>query len=155
VLLSDQDRSSWNQDLIQNGFYYYRLSDPDIHSSNYHIEAAIQAVHIMAPSYSETNWAAILGLYKRLYAMNPNPIIAMHMAVSVGKVHGADAAIDLLIQQPLPDYYLYHAILANALNEAGRNIEAADAFKRAADLTLNSRERKLLEGRFMSLSTIQ
>lgn len=155
VLLPDQDRSNWNQVLIENGFYYLHLSEPDKYSSNYHIEAAIQSMHIIAPSYEDTNWAVILGLYKRLYALNPSPIIAMHMAVSVSKVHGADAAIELLTKQPLPDYYLYHAILGNAFEEAGRIAEAAKAFKRAADLTMNRTERKLLEGRFMSLSTIR
>ena len=153
VLLSDQDRSEWNKDLIENGFYYFRLSDPDKFTSTYHIEAGIQSIHLMAPSFEETNWAAILGLYKRLYVLNPSPIVAMHMAVSVSRVHGADAAIELLSKQPLPDYYLYHAILGNAFEEAGRNGEAAEAFKRAAALTMNSRERTLLEGRFSSLST--
>lgn len=155
VLLSDQDRSSWNQELIQNGFYYYRLSDPDLHSSNYHIEAAIQAVHIMAPSFEETNWAAILGLYKRLYVLNPSPIIVMHMSVSICKVHGPHAAIELLLKYPLNNYYLYHAILGNAYEEAGYKEEAIMNFRQAADLTMNSRERAIFEGRIRSLSTIR
>jgi RNA polymerase sigma factor (sigma-70 family) len=154
VLLSEQDRSGWNQELIRNGFYYFRLSEPDIYFSSYHIEAAIQSMHIIAPSFEETNWAAILGLYKRLYAVNPSPIVAMHMAVSTSKVHGAEVAIELLLSQPLPDYYLYHAILGHAYEKAGRIEEAADAYKRAADLTMNGRERTLLEARIESLSTI-
>jgi RNA polymerase sigma factor (sigma-70 family) len=153
VLLPEQDRSKWNHELIRNGFYYFRLSDPD-KISQYHIEAGIQAVHLSASSYEETNWAAILGLYKRLYALNPNPIIAMHMAVSTCKVHGPEAAIELLLRQPLPDYYLYHAILGHAYEEAGRSEDAADVYKRAAELTMNSREQKLIEDRVKLLKDV-
>ena len=154
VLLPDQDRSNWNQQLIGNGFYYFQLSGLDSFSSMYHIEAAIQSVHIAAISYEETDWAAILGLYKRLYAINPSPIVAMHMAVSMCKVHGPDAAIEILLRYPLTDHYLYHAILGHALEEAGRYSEAAEAFKNASLMTMNSREKALFDERFRKLSTI-
>jgi RNA polymerase sigma-70 factor (ECF subfamily) len=147
VLLQDQDRSCWNQDLIQNGFYYFRLADTDSFSSNYHIEAGIQSLHIIAGSYTNTNWSAIYALYKRLYSLNPSPIVALHMAVPMAKVHGADAAIDLLRQHPLPDYYLYHAIIGDILEQAGKHDEAKIAFRKAIALTMNAKERELLEAR--------
>jgi RNA polymerase sigma-70 factor (ECF subfamily) len=154
VLLADQDRSNWNQDLIRNGFYYFRLSEPEKFTSSYHIEAAIQSLHIAAPSFDQTNWAAILGLYKRLYSINPTPIVAMHMAVSMSKVHGPDAGVELLLRNPLPDYYLYHAILGDSLDEAGQKREAAEEFRLAAEMTMNLQEKKLLWERYLKLSTI-
>jgi len=143
VLLPDQDRSLWNKDLISMGFYYFHRSGTDDLSSTYHIEAGIQSVHLAAPSFEETNWAAILGLYKRLYAMNPSPVVKMHMAVSVSKVHGPEVAVDMLKGDPLPEYYLYHAILADALEQAGRKEEASASFTHAAELTLNTNEKRL------------
>jgi len=154
VLLPDQDRSSWNQELIGNGYYYFRLSDPDTYSSSYHIEAAIQSLHVAAPSFEETNWAAILGLYKRLYAINPSPIVIMHMAVPICKVHGPEEAIDLLKRNPLPDYYLYHSILGHTFEEARKYEDAAESYKRAIQLTTNARERVLLEERLESIENV-
>jgi predicted RNA polymerase sigma factor len=144
VLLPDQDRTEWNQELIRNGFYYFHRSEPEKYSSTYHIEAAIQSFHIMAPSFEETNWPAIVGLYKKLYLLNPSPIIRMHMAVSVSRVHGPTEAIALLLEQPLPDYYLYHAILGDSFEQAEQFEKAAESFKRAANLSMNERERVLL-----------
>jgi RNA polymerase sigma-70 factor (ECF subfamily) len=154
ILLSAQDRSQWNEELIRIGFYYFRLSDPDSFASTYHIEAGIQSMHIVALSFEETDWSAILGLYKRLYALNPSPVVAMHMAVSMCKVHGAQAAIELLRLNPLPDYYLYHAILGDSLEQAGSLDEAAEEFKLAYEMTMNLREKKLLRERYLKLSTI-
>ncbi|MEP7236184.1 MAG: DUF6596 domain-containing protein, partial [Ignavibacteriota bacterium] len=143
VLLPDQDRSLWDQDLIRNGFYYFHRSGTEDLSSAYHIEAGIQSVHLAAHSFAETNWAAILGLYKRLYLLRPSPLVKMHMAVSVAKVHGPDSAIKLLREEPLPEYYLYHAILADALEQAGRIEEAAAGFENAAQRTMNTKEKEL------------
>ena len=154
VLLSDQDRSSWSEELIRNGVYYFQRSEPDVYSSEYHIQAAIQSIHITSPSFEATDWPAILGLYKRLYVISPNPVIAMHMSVSTCIVHGPEAAIKLLSEHPLESYYLYHAILGYTLAIAGRSKDAAASYRTAAELTLNRRERGLLEEKFRKLSTI-
>jgi RNA polymerase sigma factor (sigma-70 family) len=147
VLLAEQDRSKWNAELIDRGLSYLTRSEPDIHHSSYHIEAAIQSLHITAHSFEETDWPVILGLYKRLYTIKPSPIVAMHMSVSMGHVHGAEASIALLSELPLSEYYLYHALLGDALMKVGRQPEAAISFKRALELTMNSREKALLTER--------
>ena len=151
VLLSEQDRSKWNKELIEEGMDYFARSEPDIHNSSYHLEAAIQSLHAMAPSYEATDWAAILGLYRRLYAMKPSPVVAMHMSVSMGQVHGPNAAIELLQKYPLPDYYLYHAMLGDAYVKAHRPTAARQAFLCAIELTRNAREMVLLKARLASL----
>jgi len=152
VLLSEQDRSKWNQELIQEGMGYLARSEPDVHTSSYHIEAAIQSIHATAPTYDATDWPAILGLYKRLHAMKPSPIVAMHMSVSVSNVHGPEAAIELLQKNPLPDYYLYHALLGDAFAKANCIEDAKQAFSRAIALAQNAREKALLEARLANLS---
>ncbi len=152
VLLSEQDRSKWDRELIDEGMDLFARSEPDINTSTYHIEAAIQSLHAMAPSFDATNWPAILGLYKRLYALKQSPIVAMHMAVSMSEVHGPVAAIELLQTLPLTDYYLYHAILGDAFTKAGRNAEAERSFTRAIELTRNAREKALLEKRLAAIA---
>jgi RNA polymerase sigma factor (sigma-70 family) len=152
VLLSEQDRSKWNADLTQAGMHFLARSNPDERMTKYHIEAAIQAVHLSAATFEDTDWAAILGLYKRLYAIEPTPVVALHMSVSMAKVHGAEAAIELLEQHPLPNYYLYHALLADAESKAGHKDRAVESYQRAINLTMNERERNLLEAKLKGLS---
>ncbi len=152
VLLSEQDRGNWNRELIEQGMDFFVRSEPDIHTSTYHLEAAIQSLHVMATSFESTDWPAILGLYKRLYDLNPNPVVAMHSSVSLGQVHGQEAAIALLIGTPLPNYYLYHALLGDAYLKANRSEDAAASFRRAIALTMNAREKTLLESRLAGIS---
>ncbi|SRR5579883_2423298 len=151
VLLSEQDRSKWNKELIARGLHCLVHSEPDLYSSSYHLEAAIQSLHATATSYKETNWSAILGLYKRLYAIKPSPIVALHMSVSLAEVHGANDAIALLEGLPLTNYYLYYAILGDTLLKADRRKEASEAFTRSIELTMNPRERLLLEERLSKI----
>jgi RNA polymerase sigma factor (sigma-70 family) len=154
VLLSEQDRGLWNRKLIAEGMDLFARSEPDIHTSAYHLEAAIQALHVMAPSFEQTDWPAILGLYKRLYELKPSPVVAMHMSVSMSQVHGPTAAIALLESHPLADYYLYHAILGDALTKDGRHKDAERSFTRAIKLTRNAREKVLLEKRLAAITVV-
>jgi RNA polymerase sigma-70 factor (ECF subfamily) len=151
ILLPAQDRAKWNTQLIGRAMHYLTLAEPDINTSTYHIEATIQSVHTMSPSFEQTDWAVILGLYKRLYKIKPNPIVALHTSVSIGQVHGPEAEIEHLQGLPLADYYLYHAILGDAFSKSGRPADAAASFARAIELTMNSRERALLEERLAGL----
>ena len=151
VLLPEQDRSKWNQELIDHGMDYFVRSEPDRYTSSYHIEAAIQSLHVTAPSYEATDWAAILGLYRRLYELKPSSIVAMHQAVAIEKVHGAEAAVEFLIASPLPDYYLYHAILGDALVKTGREREAQESFQLAIGLARNAREKEYLQQKLDTL----
>jgi RNA polymerase sigma factor (sigma-70 family) len=153
VLLSEQNRTLWDRRLIETAMNYFRRSHPDELTSTYHLEAAIQSLHANASSYAETDWAAILGLYKRLFAMTPSKIVAMHMAVPMCKVHGPQAAIELLNRYPVPDYYLFHAILGDCLEQSGDMVGAQTAFAEAVRLSRNDREKALLGQRLAAVST--
>jgi RNA polymerase sigma factor (sigma-70 family) len=152
VLLSDQDRSQWSSELIARAFEYLARSEPDLYTSKYHIEATIQAIYTRAASFEETNWAAVLALYQELYALDPNPIVALHLSVSLGEVQGARQAVEWLEKNPLPNYYLYHALLADAEAKAGMFERAKASYNRAIELAMNSRERELLEKKLEMLS---
>jgi RNA polymerase sigma factor (sigma-70 family) len=154
VLLPDQDRSKWDRTLIERGFEHFDESRFDERATPYHLEAAIQAVHMSTPHATETNWPAILGLYKRLFEISQSPIVALHMSVSMSYVHGAAAALALLRENPLHEYYLYHAITAHLQASLGSVDEAKQAYARAIELTRNARERVLLLSRLIELEGI-
>ena len=49
-------------------------------------------------------------LYDQLLAVAPTPVVALNRAVAVAEVHGPAAALTLLEDLELGDYYLFHAI---------------------------------------------
>ena len=62
LLLKDQDRSLWNQALIQRGHCFIDQSAAGEMLSAYHLEAAIACEHAIATEYSQNKLEAYFGL---------------------------------------------------------------------------------------------
>ncbi len=71
-------------------------------------------------------------------------MIALNRAVAVAEVEGPAAALALVDELDLGNYYLFHAIRAALLKRLDRREEAAAAYD-GRDLTDNSAERTFLE----------
>jgi len=148
IRLADQDRRLWDRDLIAEGQAIVRACVRRGRPGPYQIQAAINAVHSVAPSFDRTDWRAILTLYDQLYALTPTPVIALNRAVALAEVHGPAtglAAVDELRSSGLDSYYLFHAARANLLRRLGRDVEAADAYAAARALTANPVEQEFLD----------
>jgi RNA polymerase sigma-70 factor, ECF subfamily len=114
------------------------------HPGPYQLQAAISAVHSIAPSFDSTDWHAILTLYDQLYALTPSPVVALNRAVTLAEVHGPRAglaAVDDLCSAGLDSYYLFHATRADLLRRLGRDEEAAADYATARALATNPVER--------------
>ncbi|WP_040813780.1 RNA polymerase sigma factor [Nocardia concava] len=156
VLLPDQDRSRWNRLYINRGFAALARAHTlnrtrDREPGRYALQAAIAAVHAMAPTAEETDWRRIAGLYAILAQRFPSPVVELNRAVAVAMVHGPAAGLELVdaiaAAGALADYHLLHAVRGDLLARLGRAAEARTAFERAAELTANETERELLLGR--------
>ena len=144
VLLADQDRTRWDQDLIAEGQALVRACLRRNQPGPYQIQAAINAVHSEARTASQTDWGQILRLYDQLLAFTPTPIVVLHRAVVVAEVDGPAAALPFVEGLRLDSYYLYHAIRADLLRRLGRVGEAASAYDAAIALTENVPEQTFL-----------
>jgi RNA polymerase sigma-70 factor (ECF subfamily) len=147
VLLPDQDRARWDRTLIEEGQALVRACLRRNVPGPFQIQAAINAVHSDAPSASATDWRQILRLYDQLLAVAPTPVVALNRAVAVAEVAGPDAALALVDDLDLGNYYPFHATRADLLQRLGRNEAAADAYSAALALTTNAAERQFLERR--------
>src|SRR5262245_54988125 len=149
LLLEDQDRARWDYELIARGIHYLNQSASGERISRYHLEAAIAAQHSLAPSFAETNWAAILTLYDDLIRVHPSPIHELNRAIAVAQQAGPDAGIKAIqeIQDSshLEDYHLFHATLGELHRRAGRTVEARECFQTALRYTDSLSEQHLLE----------
>jgi len=144
VRLADQDRSRWNPNLIAEGHGLVRACLRRNQPAPFQIQAAIAAVHTDAPTAAETDWSQIVALYDQLYAIQPNPVIALNRAVAVGALDGPSAGLDALANVELNDYQPYHAARADLLTRAKRIDEAIAAYDCAIELTSNPAGREFL-----------
>ncbi|WP_347814090.1 RNA polymerase sigma factor [Actinomadura sp. 7K507] len=156
VPLLDQDRGLWDRLLIHRGFAaLLRAKEIGEPPGPYVLQAAIAASHAQAPTAEDTDWAQIASLYEILASTAPSPVVDLNRAVAVGMAHGPDKGLELadaLVDEPsLRGYHLLPSVRGDLLARLGRLDEARAQFERAADLTRNAPERKILLDRAASL----
>ena len=147
LLLSDQDRSRWNRELIAEGQALVRQCLRRNQPGPYQLQAAINAVHTDAPAAADTDWRQILALYDQHMVIAPSPVVALNRAVAVAELDGPHAALAVVDGLELGEYYLFHAIRADLLRRLGRAEEAALAYDAAIARCDNATERAFLERR--------
>jgi RNA polymerase sigma factor (sigma-70 family) len=148
ILLSEQDRSRWNQLLIRRGLASIARADRIGALGPYAIQARIAACHATAATFEATDWNRILGLYDALLQILPTPVVALNRAVALGMASGPEAglgAVDAIADEPsLQNYHLLRAVRGEMLAKLGRGVEARAEFERAAAMTRNDAERAVL-----------
>jgi RNA polymerase sigma-70 factor (ECF subfamily) len=149
VLLLDQDRARWDQLLIRRGLAALERAEKLGGAlGSYGLQAAIAACHARARTPAETDWARIVALYDALARLTPSPVVDLNRAVAVAMAFGPAAGLDLvdaLTSEPsLEAYHLLPSVRGDLLAKVGRFDEAREEFERAASLTRNARERRLL-----------
>jgi RNA polymerase sigma factor (sigma-70 family) len=149
ILLLEQDRGRWDQLLIRRGLAaLQRAEELGGGLGPYGLQAAIAACHARALTAEETDWKRIASLYDALAQLMPSPIVELNRAVAVAMAFGPAAGlalIDRLASEPsLKAYHLLPSVRGDFLFKLGRFAEAQAEFERAATLTQNARERKLL-----------
>ncbi|HXN04596.1 MAG TPA: RNA polymerase sigma factor [Candidatus Acidoferrum sp.] len=149
VLLLDQNRGRWDQLLIHRGLAALeRAEQLGGALGPYALQAAIAACHARAQTPAETDWQRIAALYDALAQLTPSPVVELNRAVARAMAFGPAAGlelVDVLTSEPsLKSYYLLPSVRGDLLAKLDRFEEARVEFERAASLTKNARERKLL-----------
>jgi RNA polymerase sigma-70 factor, ECF subfamily len=151
VLLEDQDRSRWDQDEIREALEHVRSAAQRGQPRPYVLQGAIAALYAEAPTFADTDWTEMVGLFDVLYRVLPTPVVALNRAVALAMRDGPDqglALMDRLGDDPrLLSHHLYHASRAELLRRSGRITEAIAAYRRALAMPQNDAERRYLERR--------
>ncbi|MDQ1733645.1 MAG: polymerase sigma-70 factor, subfamily [Pseudonocardiales bacterium] len=156
LLLAEQDRGRWDHAAIAEAHSLILSALRGGRPGRFVLQAAIAALHAEAPSYADTDWRQIVGLYDLLLAAWPSPVVAMNRAVAVSMADGPQAGLELLTEiesasSQLLGYHYLHAVRADLLRQLGRRDEAATAYRQAIELCSNSAERQFLSGRLSAL----
>jgi RNA polymerase sigma-70 factor (ECF subfamily) len=155
VRLAEQDRASWDRELIAEGHALVRACLRRNQPGPFQIQAAIAAVHADAATADDTDWAQIVALYDLLYELRPHAVVALNRAVAVAEVDGPGvglAVLEAVDTALLEDYQPYHAARADLLARAGHRDAARLAYDRAIELSANLTEQQFLEAQRAALS---
>jgi RNA polymerase sigma factor (sigma-70 family) len=163
LTLEQQDRRRWERSAIARGNEAMARAVPlaGLPGSGaagasvgrgigyYGLQAAIAQCHAVAPTFAETDWQRILGLYDALDALAPSAVVRLNRAVALSMAEGPEQALleveslesELAGFRPLP------AVRAELLERLGDTDAAAAAFLEAAALPGNDAETALLRRR--------
>ncbi|GAB3468028.1 RNA polymerase sigma factor [Actinophytocola sediminis] len=149
VLLFDQDRARWDQLLIRRGLAALaRAERLPGQPAAYELQAAIAACHARANTPEQTDWTKIAALYARLVQVLPSPVVELNRAVAMSRAFGPATGLrivdELLTEPSLANYHLLPSVRGDLLAKLDRHAEASAEFTRAAELTRNEAERRLL-----------
>ena len=156
IPLSEQDRSQWNREFIEQGRALVEMALATGPVGPYQLQAAIAAVHSEASSPEETDWAQVKALYDVLARLEPSPMVTLNHAVAVGMAEGPKAGLEMLQaldgDERLAQHHRLDAVRAHLLELAGDADGARAHYRRAAQRTTSTPERRYLEARAARLS---
>jgi predicted RNA polymerase sigma factor len=145
--MAEQDRKLWLAKEITEGVALVTAALKRGSLGPYQLQAAIAAVHDEAPSYAETDWPQIVGLYELLRRISPdNPVLAMNNAVAVAMVDGPAKGLALLDDR-LDDDHRLHSVRAHLLEMAGDRAAARTSYREAARRAMSLPQQRYLNAR--------
>jgi RNA polymerase sigma factor (sigma-70 family) len=146
VPLDRQDRTRWDRTRIAEGVALVTGAMQRGRMGEYQLQAAIAAVHDQSPTYQDTDWAQLAGIYRTLDRIAPNPMVTLNRAVATAMVHGPAAGLDMLdrVAAQLEGHHRLHAVRGHLLERAGHVVAAAVELRLAAAKATNVREQQHL-----------
>jgi RNA polymerase sigma factor (sigma-70 family) len=151
LLLEEQDRGKWDQQLIRRAQEFLARSAEGTIISAFHLEAAIACHHCTAKSLAETDWPAILRLFDALLAQQSSPVYLLNRAIVVAQIEGSQAGIRALEEAgqdaALRHYHLFDATLGDLYRRAGDLAGARKHLEAARQKTTSPFDHELLDRR--------
>jgi predicted RNA polymerase sigma factor len=153
LLLEEQDRSLWDQRMIQTGLEWLAQSARGERLSRFHAEAAIAAEHCLAPTFEQTRWDKVAENYALLEQLAPSALHRLNRAVATAEWQGPTAGLAVLEGFAPPSWlaisYLWAAVLADLHGRSGNTSMAQQYRDNAIRAAPNAAVQKLLQRRLV------
>ncbi|TDE37605.1 RNA polymerase sigma factor [Nonomuraea mesophila] len=151
VPLAEQDRTTWDRALIDEGIELAKASLAAPALGPYQLQAAIAATHADAATAEETDWRQVHALYLILERIAPNPMVTLNRAIALAEVEGPAAGLALLStldgDERLAGHHRLLSVRAHLLERTGDDAGAYEHYRRAARATASIAEQRYLEAR--------
>jgi predicted RNA polymerase sigma factor len=138
IPLDEQDTSRWDTALIARGESLLRRAHESGRPGRFQYEAAIQSAHCARAAQGRVDLHALQKLHRALLRVAPSLGAAVASAAVDGEVDGPDAgvrALDAITDPAIERFQPAWTTRAHLLAEAGRAADAAEAYRRAIELT--------------------
>jgi RNA polymerase sigma-70 factor (ECF subfamily) len=138
IPLDEQDTSRWDTALIARGESLLRRAHGSGRPGRFQYEAAIQSAHCARAAQGRVDHQALQKLHRALLRVAPSLGAAVASAAVDGEVDGPDAglrALDAITDPAIERFQPAWTTRAHLLAEAGRAADAAEAYRRAIELT--------------------
>lgn len=146
VSLEEQDRGRWDRGRIARGLDRLRLAGGS--TGPYLPQAVIAALHATAPTWEQTDWAAICAAYDRLLQLTDSPVVGANRALAIGFRDGYAAGLaelETVADDPrLARSSLVASVRADLLRRAGRRAEALTWYRNALQVNGSEPSRDFL-----------
>ncbi|MBM9548905.1 sigma-70 family RNA polymerase sigma factor [Leptospira sp. 201903074] len=151
VIFTDQDKSKWDQSLIQKGNeYFLEAFNPDS-QSRYHYEAAIAYWHTQEESLEK--WKYVLMIYDRFLGIYYSPSVFLNRVFAYSKVYGKQKALEEV--KNYNDYKNrdYHSLLGYLYSNSNTEL-ASQHYQKAIQMTKSNKEISLLQMKIKELDLV-
>jgi RNA polymerase sigma-70 factor (ECF subfamily) len=155
VPLGEQDTARWDTTLIARGEELLRRAHGFGRPGRFQYEAAIQSLHCARATSARVDGEVLQKLHRALLRVAPSLGAAVSAAAVDGEVDGPDAglrALDAITDPAVRRFQPAWTARAHLLAAAGRPAEAAAAYRRAIDLTVDAGVADYLRRRLRAVS---
>jgi RNA polymerase sigma-70 factor (ECF subfamily) len=138
VPLDQQDPRLWDSKLLADAELALRNARRSGRIGRFHLEAAIEALHVEGIRQGRTDWVRVLQLYQGLETMVPTLGVACGRIAALAEIKGAAAglaALDDMNDPRMASYQPAWALRGHLLRRLGRQPESSAAYLSAAALT--------------------
>jgi predicted RNA polymerase sigma factor len=138
IPLDEQDTRLWDKVLMARGEALLRRAHDYRRAGRFQYEAAIQSAHCSIATQGKVDLVALRKLHRALLRVAPSLGAAVASAAVDGEIDGPDAglqALDAIGDPAVERFQPAWTTRAYLLAEAGRVADAAEAYRRAIELT--------------------
>lgn len=152
ILLNDQDKTQWNQALIEKGETYLNHSASGNNVSKYHLEAIIAFWHTRINIDEKIKWENILQAYNRLLQLEYSPIAALNRTYALSKTQGKKSALNEALKIDLATHSVYHLLLAELYNGLD-SVKEENHLQKALSISKNEHEKELIREKIQAIKS--
>jgi RNA polymerase sigma-70 factor (ECF subfamily) len=142
IPLDEQDTRLWDKVLIARGETLLRRAHAFGRPGRFQYEAAIQSAHCGRATRADIDTETLRKLHRALMRVAPSLGAAVASAAIDAELDGPDAglrALDAITDPAVERFQPAWTTRAHLLAQAGRAAQAADAYRRAIELTTDAR----------------
>lgn len=156
IVLQKQNRDLWDKRLLLKADQYMEHAMMSERLHDYHLEAAIAALHSKSDSFEQTPWHLLVDLYKRLVSLKDSPLIKLNLCTAyIYNTNFTEAAtiLDEISVDDLASYkYLFYAVKAEYFAACDKPKKQQEYLYYAIDAATSDRDRAVFRERLQEVT---